>query len=164
MRNNILPFCGFTLIELIAVIMIMSVMVAVAVPYATRSNKNQELKEECLNIVTLIKYAINLAIDNNKPTRIGIDIKNNSYLLEQAIDRGGQNYAPVDDFYGQEYHFNKSVRINEMEGFDTDGNICYLIFDPGKPWPIARFSISIDALKRMIQIKGKQIELENSAI
>lgn len=39
---------------------------------------------EAMNKAETIKYAINLAIDTKKPTRLAVNVKNKSYLLETA--------------------------------------------------------------------------------
>jgi type II secretory pathway pseudopilin PulG len=155
---------AFTLFELIVVLVIIAAMTTVVVPYATRSNKNLRVKQECLNMAEAVKYTINLAMDTKRPTRIVINPKNNSYLLEIATGINNQDYKPVEDFQGAVHYFGRNVHIIDTTGFSVDGNGRYLIFDPARPWPNASICLSTSDAIKTIDIRGKQVEIDDSAI
>ena len=155
---------GFTLFELIVVLVIISVMVTITIPYATRSNEGLKIKQECLNIAEAVRYAIDLAMDTKKPTRIVINPKNNSYLLEIATGINNQSYKPTEGFQGIVRYFGQAIHIIDITGFDVDGNSWYLIFDPTKPWSNASFSLSIGDVIKTVKIEGKQVKLEEPTI
>ena len=156
---------GFTLIELMIVLMIMSTMVAIIVPYATRSNKNLSIKQEVLSLELAIKYIMDLAIDKQLPTRIVLDRKINSFTLEIANSKNNRNFQPIEKLsdIGNHY-FNKGIHILNFDGFEIEGNSYYLVFDPSKSWPSESVSLSINDLISTINIKGKRIEIRNEEI
>jgi len=152
---------GFTLLELVIVLLIISAMITVIVPYATRSNENLKIQQECLNIVEAVKYAINLATDTKRPTKLVIDPKNNSYLLETATQINSQSYKPIEDSVR---YLSQSIYIMDMTGFDIEGKNRCLIFDPTGPWPTASISLATSDAIKTIQIRGKHVETEESSI
>jgi prepilin-type N-terminal cleavage/methylation domain-containing protein len=164
-RNRKLSLCGFTFIELLVVLMIIAVMVTIVVPYASRSNDSLNIKQESLSIAEALKYMVDLAMDTKKPTRIVINPKANSFLLEMATEISNQNFRPIEDFGGSGIHyFDQNVRIIDIKGFDAQSDGYYLIFDPTKPWPNGSISLSTTDSITKINIKGKQIEIKDSAI
>ena len=164
MKDKALRLRGFTLFELIVVLVIIVAMATVVVPYATRSNEDLKIKQECLNVAETVKYAIYLAMDTRRATRIVINPKNNCILLEIATGIDNQDYKPVENFQGAVRYFGRNVHIMDMTGFSVDGNSSYLVFEPAKPWPYASICLSASDAMRTIRIKGKQVEIDNSAI
>lgn len=153
---------SFTLFELVIVLAIISAMTMVLMPYAGNSNKSLKLKQHCLDIAETIKYAIDLAVNTQRPTRLAINVKNKSYLLEMATQTN--NYQPIEGFHGAVRYIRKTAHIIDMEGFYQDANDCYIVFDPAKKWPSASFSLSSQDLIKTIKIEGKRIEIEESTI
>ena len=163
--DNTLKLRGFTLVELMVVLMIMATMVAVVMPYATRSNENLSMKQEALNLKLAIKYTTDLAIDMRRPTRIVLDRKYNNFAMEIATDTYGNTFRPIEKIgdIGNHY-FNPNIQIVDVEGFRMEGSNYYLIFDPAKSWPSGSVSLSIDNKVSKIEIKGKAVEITNSEI
>jgi len=161
-KNSLSMPSGFTLFELVVVMAVISVMVMVAVPYASKSNEGLKLKQEGLNIAEAVKYAIDLAINSGKPVRITIDTKNKDYLLEAAAAENV--YKPIEGFPGEVCYISQTTSIVDMTGFETDGSNQYLVFDTAKQWPDAEFSLSAGDIVETIRIKGKRVEVEESAL
>ncbi|MBN1186544.1 MAG: type II secretion system protein [Bacteroidales bacterium] len=151
---------GFTLVELMVVLTIMATMVAIIMPYATRSNESLSIKQEALNLELAIKYVIDLAIDMKRPTRIVLNRKINNFAIEMATDTYSNNFQPIDKSgdIGNHY-FNQNIQVSDIEGFSMEGSNYYLIFDPAKFWPSGSVSLSIDNLIYTINIKGKIVEI-----
>jgi prepilin-type N-terminal cleavage/methylation domain-containing protein len=165
MKNRAFIQSGFTLFELVVVLAIISVMMMVIIPYARRSNESLQLKEDCLNVTELIKYALDLATHTKRTTKIVINPQDNSYWLEIVPDTmGNKNCEPLDNFLCNPRYFNKNARLTDITGFDTESNKHYIVFDPAKQWPDASFSLSVRDLIETIKINGRQVELEESAI
>ena len=164
MKNRAFIQIGFTLFELIVVLAIISSMMMVIIPYARRSNDNLQLKEDCLNVTELIRYALDLTMHTKKTTKVGINPQDNSYWLEIAPDTESKNYKPIDNFLCNARYFNKNVHLKDIAGFDTEGNNRYIVFDPSKQWPDASFSLLVGDSIETIKINGRQVELEESAI
>jgi prepilin-type N-terminal cleavage/methylation domain-containing protein len=155
---------GFTLFELIVVLVIISAMMTVTIPYARRSNESLKAREECLNMTESIKYAINTAINKGKTTRLMIDMKNNSYTLQIETKSDGESFEPIQGFHGAVCYLSRTVRIVDMQGFETVGNNNYLEFNPRKKFSNASLSLSDNDLIRTIRICGKHVEIEEPTL
>jgi type II secretory pathway pseudopilin PulG len=149
---------SFTLVELIIVMAIISAMITVIAPYATRSNNSLKLKEQCRNLAETAKYAINFAQVTYKPTRLIIDTKTKSYQVEMMADNGA--YEPLQTFAGTTQYMTSTIAIGDLDGFETDKDGGYLIFDPEKPWPHATISLLDNDATATIKIQGKQVDIE----
>ena len=163
-RNRTLKLAGFTLFELIVVLMIIATMVMVAVPFATRSNKSLKIEDECLSLTEAAKYAADLAADTRRPTRIVVNLKNNSYLLEVATGEDARSYKPIDGFGGNIRCLGQGVRIVNTTGFTVDGSEHCLVFEPTRPWPNASISLSSGDAVKTIQIRGQHVEFEDPVV
>ncbi len=152
---------GFTLVELLVVLVLISAMMTVAVPYATRSSKALKANEDCLDAAELFRYAIAIATDRKRPSRIVIDRKDNSLRLE-TCETGKRSWERVHDFAGTVRYFGQGVRIGNMTGFGSEGNRCYVVLDPAKPWPVASLSLSDGETIKTIRIEGRCVRIEDS--
>jgi len=156
--------CGFTLIELVIVLAIISAMVMVIMPYATKSNESLKLNQECLNIAETVRYAINLSVNSRKPIRIVIDPKNKSYSLETGARIDGQNFKPIEDIQGSTHYLGRNIEIKDVDGFSIEKEGYYLVFDPARAWPEASISLSNSGTIKIIKIRREQVEIEDSEI
>ena len=120
---------AFTLIELIVVLVIIAAMMTVVIPYATRSNDNLEITHDCLSLTEALRFAVDLAIESKKPTRIVIDTNHNFYLLEIAGDFDSRVFVPVVYLGSILNHLGSEARIINMEGFSMEENNYYLLFE-----------------------------------
>ena len=157
-KNRTLVFLGFTLLELMVVLAIISAMMLVVIPYSRKSNDSLKLEQQSLNIYETVKYALDLAVTTKKSARLVINVKNKNYLLE--IKTTTNSYEPIKELR----YSGEIANIVDMEGFDSDGSNYYLVFDPAEQWPSASFSITGNELIRTISIHGRYIEIEQSSI
>jgi prepilin-type N-terminal cleavage/methylation domain-containing protein len=155
---------GFTLFELMVVLVIIGAMVAVAVPYATRSNESLKIKQECLSMAEAIEYLVDLAQDTKRPTRVVIDLETNCYALERATGISNRDFEPIETFGGRSRYLGGGVQVIDTIGFDSAGNKACLTFEPSSPWPNASISLSGGDTIRTIRISGRNVEIEDSTI
>lgn len=155
---------GFTLLELMVVLVIISAMIAVVLPYATRSNRGLRLEQECLSMAEAVKYAMNLAVDAGRPTRLVLDTKNQSYSIEIGSAMNRLDFQAVEDIYGTERYLGTDVHIQDVEGFGVGGGGYTLCFDPAWGWPRASVSLAAGNEMTTIRIDGRRVEIEKSAI
>ncbi|MGI6456911.1 MAG: pilus assembly FimT family protein [bacterium] len=84
---------GFSLLELILVMAILTSIFAITVPSLGRFFRGQSIEEETRRFLTLTRYAPNLAISSNIPMILWVDEMNNTYGIrpqngfEYALDR-----------------------------------------------------------------------------
>lgn len=163
MNKSMLSRHGFTLLELIVVMVIIATMLTVAMPYATRSGKYLKLKQAALNIATAAYYARDLAASTGTPTRMTVDPKENSYSLGRAIGPN-MDYEPIEGFLGLPRYLDKVIRITDITDFDIDAGKDCLIFDPARPWPTASLSLATEDTVKTITITGLRIEVTEAEI
>ena len=155
---------AFTLFELVIVLAIIAAMVTVAVPYATRSNKALKIEHQCMSLAESFGYAVDLAIETKRPTRLFIDPATNEYSLEIASESGVEQYESVLISGGTRRCLSRDIRIMDMTGFSADAGSHYLLFEPSRPWPRASISLSSGDVNKTIIIAGKRVEIEDSTI
>ena len=163
--HNINAKCSaFTLFELMIVLVIIASMVTIVVPYATRSNEALRTKQECLSLADVIRYMADLAEDTKRSTRILLDPRSNSYLLEIASGADNRDYEPMEAFGNAIYYFSQDIRITDVAGFSFEGNNYCLVFEPARPWPEASISLSTGDEIKTIVIRGRSVQIEESKI
>lgn len=155
---------GFTLVEMLAVLTILAVMTAVAVPYASRSNGYLLLEGECRSLAETMSYAVDLAARTRLPARLIVDLAQNTCALEIAQDQGASEYAIVEDGQLMVLSLGEKTRVLDMQGFQSAGNTSYfLTVNPGQPWPSAAVTLAGDGALRKIVLTGGHVAVEDSS-
>lgn len=154
---------GFTLFELIVVVAIIAVMVTVAVPYATRSNKGLKLEQQCLSLAQAVKYVAESAEHTRRPARIVVDEKNNCFQLEAATREDESGFRLIEDFGGGIRYLDQEVEITDVNGFRSGGNGLCLLFEPSKPWPSGSITLASENTAKTIKIRGKKVEISEDS-
>ena len=154
--------CGFTLVELVIVLMIISVITMVVVPYATNSGKDLNAQQFCLNIIQMIRYAISKAELDNVSIRIVFDVKNKTFYLEEKNNHE-DGYESVEGQPGKVMQFGKDIVNVEFENFESESNLRTLVFDPAAGWPIGRIDVIGTGFYKVIEIDGMEIKAFDKA-
>jgi len=152
---------AFTLIELMVVLVIISAMMAVVLPYAAESNKSIELRNQCLSLAQAVRYIQQVAEQTGRVTRIIVNPVEGSYYLQIASVGGGTEFEPLEEIYPNPNSIGRAVRFTDIEGFDTFSRQYYLLFDPARPWPKAQIHLATIQHTKVIVIDGKTVEIEN---
>ena len=161
-KDKIVGLIGFTLLELVIVLAIISGMVAVVIPFAKRSSDGLKTREQSQNMAQTIRYAIDLAQNNRRAVKFIFNSKNKSYCLE--ADSGDDNFELAEGFLGSIRYMDKDIYISDIDGFSQDGKSFFLIFDPKRPWPTAWLSLATKDSIETIKINGKNVQIEETGI
>ncbi len=77
---------GFSVVELLAVMMVLLVMLAISIPYLYSYRKLYRSEDQALKVMDLMKEGSQLALNRRRTTRLEIDLTDNAVLL---IDENG---------------------------------------------------------------------------
>lgn len=157
-----MPGRGFTLFELVVVMAIVSAMIAVALPLATRSNEGLKITLESSNIAQTLRYAIDLAEKKNKAVRFVFNDRYGSFHLE--IEESDNRFMPLADFAGKEKFIDKNIHLFDIEGFEQDGPEYILALEPRDKWCNAAISFATTDLIKTIRISGQYVAVEEESI
>ena len=153
---------GFTLFELIIVLAVISAIVGVALPYATKSNHVLNMRQDALNIAETFKYSIDLAQSRNRKIKISINSKNRTYRLLKEND--SEQYEPLEGYFGIGRRFDKDISVANIEGLTNKADEWSLVIDPAKVFPEASLElISKDIIVKII-ITGRKVAIEETSI
>lgn len=152
---------GFTLVELLTVLVILAVSVAVTVPYARKSNDVLLLERECRSIAETMKYALNCAEDTRKPVRFTIDLARRRCAVEAATDSSGSEYVLVEDGQRMSFTSSEKIAILDVQGFQIRGDASYsMVFDLSRTWPTGSVLLAAGDTTRKIVVAGRLISIE----
>jgi prepilin-type N-terminal cleavage/methylation domain-containing protein len=105
---------GFTLIELVFVILIISILVALSTPLFKRTFTNLELKNTSFNIAKIISYAREMAIIKRANYRVNFDPeKGKTWItrLDTTAEEGPPAYKRIGGRYGRVFSLPGGVMI-----------------------------------------------------
>lgn len=152
---------GFTLFEMIVVLAVISTAVAVAMPYATRSNYILSIRQDALNIKDTLYYSIDLAQNLNSKIKLSINTRNKTYCLLKEND---SRYEPVEGYFGITRGFNKNISVGNTEGLINQADECYLIIDPTRTLPDATLELGSKDIIIKIIITARKVDIEETGI
>jgi len=165
-KKNNKPTCaltaGFTLFELIIVLAVISAIIGVTLPYATRSNHFLSIKQDALNITEAFKYSIDLAQSVNRKIKISISTQDRTYQLLQENDE--KQYEPLEGYFGIARGFDKDISVGNIQGLTNQTNEWYLIIDPTKVFPDASLELKSKDIIVKIIITGRKVAIEETSI
>ena len=103
---------GFTLIELMTVIVIIGIMTAVMIPEMRGSFQDALLRSSSRELINVFDLAYSRAVSLNQVRRVRLDEKNGHYLVEKKTEENGQeNFVPVDDVPGNKGELDSRITV-----------------------------------------------------
>jgi len=105
---------GFSLLELIAVMVIVAAVLAIAMPRMRGFFASRHLEHAATELLALTRYARTMAVSLGRPYRLNIDGHDHKYFLTTPGEQGYEQ--PANDF-GRTYEFAKGI---EIEWIDSD--------------------------------------------
>ena len=85
---------GFTLIEMIVLIIIIAVMSSLAVPTYSRFHASMEFKQSVRSVIGLLQHARQAAIQSNADATLSYDSRSGTFVVEVEAPEPGQDNPP----------------------------------------------------------------------
>ena len=103
---------GFTLIELMTVIVIIAIMTAMIIPEMRGTFEDALLRSTSRNLVSVFDLASSRAVSLNQLHRVRLDTSTGEYLVERRVRSGGQEtFLPLADISGCSGALDKRITI-----------------------------------------------------
>ena len=123
---------GFTLVEILLVIVVLLMVTAMAIPSFTQSFAQLQLRDTTNDLAYLMRYAQSRAIYTRRPLKLMFDEPATRYWLEEANvvdedqeDKGTDEYKPVAGRLGRVSKIPEDITIETDPSimFTPDGKI-----------------------------------------
>ena len=117
---------GFTLLELILVMVILSTVLAMAAPSLRGFFASRKTHDTAAQILALTQFARSQAISEGIVYRLNFDTRERSYWL--TAQQAG-TYGELGTEFGQVYELPKDI-VMELEELDEEDDLTFLKFTP----------------------------------
>ena len=128
---------GFTLVELIIVMMLLAIVAALSVPSLSRSMRQRNLDEEATRLLALTEYGRDEAVSQGVPMIVWIDTKGQRYGIEP------KSGFDADESRSREYAMNPDVNVEIDKAVARGGVVEAMEFAPDG----ALTNASVDAVR-----------------
>ena len=118
---------GFTLVELLLVLVLIAITIATIAPQFRGSIPAWQLRESSKNMLTTIRLARQFALTTQEITLFALDANNASFTVKR-IDSSADSDSPGTDLLIQRQFLDLSVKIINVEGFKQIGREKALVF------------------------------------
>jgi type II secretion system protein H len=116
---------GFTLVEIMVLVVIIGLILAASIPNLQEANRTQALRESTDRYETALRRARAIAVTQRTPVRVSIDPQTGNLRVEQDQDRNGSFESELSSVNALEHH----VTMGAMTLGGGGGGAATVIFD-----------------------------------
>lgn len=127
-RLRTVPAGGFTLLELILVMIILCTMLAMAAPSLRGFFSSRQINDAAEHLVAVARYAKVQSVYQSRPYRLNFQLRDDAYeYWLSSIDKS--EYKRLENDFGSRFKLARGIEV-DFENFSTDGGISYIDFSP----------------------------------
>lgn len=127
---------GFTLVEVLLAVVILSVIAGLAVPNFSRGYRRFRLKKAAGDLAYAMRYAQSRAVVKNRQVKLEFDSEFSGYRLWEEIVDGAPAFQKMTGRFGKFF--------NLPEGLKTEGDVSAVSFYPDGSMDRQRFYVCDD--------------------
>jgi prepilin-type N-terminal cleavage/methylation domain-containing protein len=127
---------GFTMMELIIVLVILGILTSAVVPMYARSLNSVHRNHAVRDLLATLKYAQERAISDMLEHRVYFDPEKNQYWIERFLkrekeDRENKEFEPLREAYGNRHELPESLKLDRPRTErDRENHTYYIPFYP----------------------------------
>lgn len=122
------PAGGFTLLELILVMIILCTMLAMAAPSLRGFFSSRQIRDAAEHLVAVARYAKVQSVYQSRPYRLNFRLEDGAYeYWLSSIDKS--EYKRLENDFGSRFKLAKEIEV-DFDNFSNDGGIWYIDFSP----------------------------------
>ncbi len=141
-------FCGFTLVELLLVLVLIAISMAAITPRIGESISGWQVKESSKNMLAVIRLARQMAVTRQQVMVFALDSDSTSFAVKSASLSPGSSEVS-NDFLVPRQFLGEGVKIVQLEGFDQLGSERVIVFWPDGGAKKAHFTLGAEKDGRM---------------
>jgi prepilin-type N-terminal cleavage/methylation domain-containing protein len=124
--KNIFKVNGFTLIELILVMIILTTVLAIASPTLKGFFSSRKINDAAEQIIAITRYARTNAIYSSNYYRLNFDLSERKYWISVLKE---SEYVRLDNDLGRSFIMSSEIEF-KFENLARDSSVYYLEYDP----------------------------------
>lgn len=140
-RSN--RICGFTLVELLLVLVLIAISMAAIIPRIGESISGWQVRENSKNMLAVIRLARQMAITMQEVMVFVLDSDSTSFAVKSVSHSPGSSDIS-NDFLVPRQFLGEGVKIVQLEGFDQLGSERVIVFWPDGRAKKAHFTLATE--------------------
>jgi prepilin-type N-terminal cleavage/methylation domain-containing protein len=135
--------CGFTLVELLLVLVLIAISMAAITPRIGESISRWQVRESSKNMLAVIRLTRQMAVTMQEVMVFALDTHSTSFAVKSVSHSPGSS-GISNDFLVPRQFLGEGVKVVQLEGFDRLGGKGVIVFWPDGRAKKAHFALAAE--------------------